>query len=366
MTAESPVSRRDVLRGGLASAVALAASACGGGSEEPAARTPQAIDRPTPTVSPTPASQAPPPPTPPAPPDPAAIGANELGVVPVMMYHRITPRIGSEFDMAPGDFRAELQRMFANGYRPVRTIDLARGALPVAAGYTPVVLTFDDGYPDQFGFDPATGAVDPASGVGIVIEVCRQFPDCPPAGSFYLNAAPFGLSDPEPRRLGLTTMHELGLELGNHTLGHDNLGKLDAAGVQQSIVQLQQLLRTAVPAAVVSTMALPFGVAPRDRDLARTGSWNGETYVHEGVLLVGAEPARSPFSGQFDPQRIPRIRSTSWEGGAMALASGYWLDYLDAHPDERYVAAGNPGRVTVPAARAGELAPAYADRLVTY
>jgi hypothetical protein len=36
------------------------------------------------------------------PPDPAKVQANELGTVPVMMYHRLTSKPG-EYDMSPGD-----------------------------------------------------------------------------------------------------------------------------------------------------------------------------------------------------------------------------------------------------------------------
>src|SRR5262245_41942719 len=64
-----------------------------------------------------------------APVDPAQVRANELGVIPVMMYHQIKPKITGPYDTTPRDFRAGLQRMFQAGYRPVRAIDLARGQL---------------------------------------------------------------------------------------------------------------------------------------------------------------------------------------------------------------------------------------------
>jgi hypothetical protein len=38
--------------------------------------------------------------------DPAAVGANELGVVPVLMYHRLVPNPASVYDRTPEDFRA--------------------------------------------------------------------------------------------------------------------------------------------------------------------------------------------------------------------------------------------------------------------
>jgi peptidoglycan/xylan/chitin deacetylase (PgdA/CDA1 family) len=363
-----PVSRRGLLLGGLM-------AGAGGLAAMPGARSAPGL---------TPATGRPIAPTPPArittaaadgrsghrprpsgPPDPAEVKANELGVVPVMMYHRIQPRVTGEFDMTPSDFRAQLQTLFAMGMRPVRTIDLVRGDFPIEAGYTPVVLTFDDGYPDQFAVD-ATGNVDPDTAVGILLDVCRQFPDCTPAGSLYVNKNPFGLSTAQEQHRGLARLHDLGMEIGNHTFDHDDLRRLDAARVQEDLVRLQHLVRSAVPGASVLSVALPFGIFPRDRRLVRHGSWRGEAYSNEGILLVGANPSPSPFARAFDAMSIPRIRGTSWRHGKVPLTADYWIGYVKAHRDQVYVVAGNPGHVTAPRSAAHLVAAAYRHRLLTY
>jgi peptidoglycan/xylan/chitin deacetylase (PgdA/CDA1 family) len=300
-----------------------------------------------------------------APPDPADVRANELGVVPVMMYHRIQPRIIGEYDMTPRDFRGQLQTLFAMGMRPVRTIDLVRGHFPINAGYTPVVLTFDDGYANQFALD-AAGTVDPDCAVGILIDVCKQFPHCTLAGSLNINKNPFGLSTRQEQRRGLARLHELGFEIGNHTYNHDDLSRLDGGQVQEDFARLQHLVESAVPGAAVLTTALPFGIPPSRRALSRHGSWHGEAYRNEGVLMVGANPCVSPFAATFDRMSIPRIRGTSWHHGTQALTARYWISYLKAHRDRLYVVAGNPGHVTAPKAAARAIAPAYRRRLVTY
>ena len=297
--------------------------------------------------------------------DPAEVKANEVGLVPVMMYHRITAQVNGDYDTTPKDFRAGLQRMFSARYRPVRTIDLVRGTLDVPAGFTPVVLTFDDGYPDQFAADEA-GNVDPDSGVGILLDVCKEFEDCPPAGSFNINKNPFGLTTPSTQRAGLATLHQLGFEIANHTFNHDDLADLGATDVQRDFVNLQRLVHDAVPGASVLTMALPFGVSPQRRALASAGSWDGERYLNEGVLDVGANPSPSPFSRTFDPAAIPRIRSMSARGGRLPLTFKYWLDALAAHPEQRYVSAGNPGHVTIPKALTPMLDARFREHAITY
>jgi hypothetical protein len=49
----------------------------------------------------------------------------------------------------------------------------------------------------------------------------------------------------------------------------------------------------------LSTMALPFGVAPRRSRLARTGFWRGRSYAFAITLLVGANPSWSTFDTAF-------------------------------------------------------------------
>jgi peptidoglycan/xylan/chitin deacetylase (PgdA/CDA1 family) len=370
------VSRRGLLLGGLMTGTGVLTAAPGsrdtGAPEDPLPRSATGRPVPSPAVVPGPGDSADAtaatssvPPRTSAPPDPAQVKANELGIVPVMMYHRIQPRVTGEYDMTLADFRTQLRTLFSMGMRPVRTIDLVRGDFHIEAGYTPVVLTFDDGYSDQFAID-AAGDVDPHSAVGILMDVAREFPDCTPAGSFNINKNPFGLSAAGEQRRGLARLHELGFEIANHTFGHDDLSSLDPVGVQEDLVKLQQLVESAVPGASVLTMALPFGIPPRSRALAGHGSWHGETYRNEGVLNVGAKPCVSPFARTFDPSSIPRIRATSWQDGRAPLTGKYWIRYMRAHRDQLYVAAGNPGRVTAPSAAAATVAPAHRHRLLTY
>ena len=82
--------------------------------------------------------------------------------------------------------------------------------------------------------------------------------------------------------------------------------------------------------------------------------------------MVGAEPSHSPFSSQFVPTAIPRIRNSSWDHGNVPQTAKHWLDYLEANKSQRYVSAGNPGHVTVPKAWKKYVAASYLDKVVTY
>jgi hypothetical protein len=111
----------------------------------------------------------------PAPVDPAQVQANELGRIPVLMYHRIITTPVSVYDRTPDDFRAELERLARENYVPVTTAEMAAGRIDIPAGAHPVVLTFDDGDPTQITLGP-DGKPAPNSAVRILLDVAAAHP----------------------------------------------------------------------------------------------------------------------------------------------------------------------------------------------
>jgi peptidoglycan/xylan/chitin deacetylase (PgdA/CDA1 family) len=295
---------------------------------------------------------------------------NELGVVPVIMHHEIRPDRVGPYDQTPAEFRAELARLWREGYWPVTAAQLVTRSLGrVPAGKTPVVLTFDDATQYQLrfkgGFRGGKGTVDPTTAIGVLLEFARTHPGFPVAGTFYVLREPFAGVPDGPAML--RWLVKKGFELGNHTYDHTPLNTLDSVAVQKELARGEQVLTGAVPDYRVRTMALPLGAMPDDASLARRGRWGGRSYGSYGVLLVGANPASSPYSTAFDPGAIPRIRSShaGWNGEA-DMGASYWLHQLEQNPAQRYVSDGDPKRLTFPRAKAGELAPAFRARARPY
>lgn len=274
--------------------------------------------------------------------DPAAVGANELGVVPVLMYHRLVAAPASVYDRTPEAFRAELTRLAEEGYVPVTAGEYTAGDIDIPAGRHPVVLTFDDGDPSQLAAAP------------IMREVAARHPHFRPVATFYVNSQSFG--DPG----ALARLHAEGMEIGNHTATHENLGR--SARVREEIAAGDQAIRAAAPGAEPTTIALPFGVRPADPALALTGPG----YHYRGAFLVGANPAPSPYAADFDPTGIPRIRSQDATGPEADLCSTVWLDKLAAAPGTRYTSDGDPSRISYPSGGTTPPAAAFAAKATAY
>lgn len=327
---------------GCARQEAVGGSGAEGQAPEPAAGTsttsPVAPLSVSPTVSPTASTTAVPGPPP-----------NELGVVPVLMYHQVLPKPRGIYDITPRAFRSELERLAREGYVPVTAADYAAGRIDIPAGRHPVVLTFDDSTTSQLALDEA-GEPVPGTAVAILRDVAARHPGFTPTATFYVNRDPFA---ERGGRRTLGWLRDNGFEVGNHTLDHVSLGSLPVDRVRRQLAGDTAMIRRATGVgAPVTTLALPFGVRPTSAGSRRTmmaGSWRGTSYAFAGAFLVGANPAPSPFSRDFDRRGIPRIRSQGRRGPESRFGSTAWLDRLAERPSRLYTSDGDPGTVSRPA-----------------
>ncbi len=351
----------------LVVATALSVSAaCGGPSAKPAAgssRSPSAgpasepADR-SPSASASASATA-------APVDPATVHANELGLVPVLMYHQLSPHPASVYDETRADFTAELETLAREDYVPITAQELVTGEIDIPAGKHPVLLTFDDSTISQLELGP-DGQPKPGTAVAILQRVAARHPGFTPTATFFVNNDPF--VDGDGRRT-LRWLHEHGFDIGDHTVDHANLSQLSTAAATTEIADNLAMIRKAVPGFSPKTMALPYGAYPRVEAVARHGSAHHTTYDFAGVFLVGANPSHSPYHKDFRGAAIPRIRSESRKRVSAAdrrYVSSYYLPWLEAHPRDRYTSDGDPDRISFPKSFADVLAKKYAGKANPY
>ena len=70
------------------------------------------------------------------------------------------------------------------------------------------------------------------------------------------------------------------------------------------------------------------------------------SYVNKAVLLIDSNPVPSPFSSDFDPLSIPKIRASETMVENMGIYD--WLDYFRKYPHHRYISDSNINTVTAP------------------
>lgn len=276
----------------------------------------------------------------------AKVKANELGQIPVLMYHRIVAKPAGPDDRTPEQFRTELERLAKDGYVPITAKEYTTGRIGIPAGTHPVVLTFDDSSPSQLTLD-GSGAPKPDTAVGILRDVAHKHPGFRPVATFYVIKDMFGTFGPEAQAQVLGWLRDNGYDIGNHTRDHLNLRGRTKEQVTEQITAGHKLITSLIKDAP-ATLALPYGNQPSTKDWAIRGSAGDVRYNYNGVFLAGYTPAASPFSKDFDPLGIPRIRAMDKVGDCARFCSTAWLDWLNAHPEDRYTSDGDINTVAYP------------------
>lgn len=273
---------------------------------------------------------------------------NEAGKIMVLMYHNIGEE-ESEWVRTPSNFRKDLLTLYEKGYRPISLRDYVNGNITTEEGYTPVVLTFDDGNKNNFEY-LEDNTIDKDSAVGILIDFNKEYPDFGLAGTFFLDGdIPFGQSGKEEEKIEF--LLENGMDIGNHTRTHANFTDISKEDLEEEIGGQAEYLEGLIKdeSYSVNTLALPFGSRPNDDSLTKflkEGSYEGRAYENIAILNVGWNPADSPYDGSFNFESIPRIRASEINVDNVGMYN--YIEYFDNNPEERFISDGYSEIITVP------------------
>ena len=263
--------------------------------------------------------------------DSVKLPANHGGRIPVLEYHVIGGTKNELYTRTVDSFKADLEDVYKRGYRPITIAQmLDKDFADVPAGMSPVVFVFDDASPSQFRYTEAADGkltIDPTSAVGIWLDFAKTHPGWKNRATFcMLNGASAGHNffGDNPKFEGqkkawrfqkVKWLADNGFELCDHTVWHARLDKFSDAVIQQQIGANAMAIDSAVPGYKVRTMALPYGIWPKNKQLAWEGTWTDpktkqtHDYKFDAVLEVAGGPTRSPFDAEFNPHSIHRVQA---------------------------------------------------------
>jgi peptidoglycan/xylan/chitin deacetylase (PgdA/CDA1 family) len=281
----------------------------------------------------------------------AAIGANELGEIPVLLYQDISDDRGTGI-RSPADLAKDIDLLKSEGFQPVNLRDLASGNIDIPAGTSPVVLTFDDSTLTQYNILD-DGTLDPQSAVGI-LQAAVDSGGWAAKATFYClldvsskDREVFGQADRQQEKL--RNLVDWGYEIGSHTVSNLNLKKASVLNVQQELGDSQTRLQDLIGGGyLVTSLSVPSGDYPTNESLLASGIYNGKPYKYTSAVTLGDKLSVSPFSTLFNAMHIPRIAVT---GNTLRDA----IANLKAHPELRYISDGDPTTVSAPKTLAAEL-----------
>ena len=255
---------------------------------------------------------------------------NHTGRIPVLEYHVIGRDKNALYTRTRESFRADLEDVYQRGYRPITMKQLLdKDFSEVPSGMSPVVIVFDDASPEQFSYVEQNGQleIDPKSAIGIWLDFAKSHPGWGNRGvfcmlnggadghNFFGDGPKFNGQKRAWRHQKVKWLADNGFELCAHTLWHAMLSKYSDAVVQEQIARNIMGIDSAVAGYKVRTFALPYGIWPKNRELAWQGSWTDpktrkeHPYRFDAVLEVSGGPTRSPYDPQFNPHSVTRIEA---------------------------------------------------------
>ena len=309
----------------------------------------------------------------------ASDNINELGTVPIMMYHGIVDMKSSETEYTGGNvdkdgynrtaeaFREDLEFYYQNGYRMVRLTDYINGNIDVEYGKSPIILTFDDGNENNLkvtGLDEDGNIIiDENSAVGILESFKEKYPDYNVTATFFVNGGLF--NQPEYNEKILKWLVENGYDVGNHTENHLDIKTSSSEQVNKEIVSVYKQLDQIIPEKYVNIIALPFG-NPTNKEhenfqYVLKSTYNDTTYETKAALRVGWDAEYSPFDKDFDPTFLKRCRAYDNNGKDFDIEMVFKL--LET---KRYISDGNISTIVTSEKNSSKISDNVNKEVITY
>ena len=250
---------------------------------------------------------------------------NELGRVPIMMYHGIidtteTKYVGGNVDKdgynrTVDAFRSDLEFYYQNGYRMIRLTDYVNGKIDVELGYSPIILTFDDGNKNNFNVlgknDDGSLQIDPNCAVGILESFKKKYPDFNVTATFFVMNGLFNQS--EYNEEIMKWLVDNGYDIGSHTTNHADFTTIGINKTQEVVGKMYAKLDGILGDKYVKIIALPYGSPYKkthdNYPYIIKGEYNNYSYETEALLRVGWESEVSPFNKGFDKYFLKRCRA---------------------------------------------------------
>lgn len=245
--------------------------------------------------------------------------------VPILMYHRIADIAGDRNSLPPAMFARQLQYLRDHGYQTISLAFLNEHRLTGRAlPAKPVILTFDDGYEDNF---------------LTALPLLKTFGMT--ASLFFLSGWAGRSNDwedypgkPHCRMMSweqLAYWHESGMEIGSHTVNHPFLSTLSLPEMTYELTESKALIEGRLGCPIeflcypygdfderVKGAAVAAGYQGALAIFAGTSLWRDDMFALKRIVISSRQPLWefsfkiSPCHGVFTAMRIGEKAVKTW------------------------------------------------------
>ncbi len=280
---------------------------------------------------------------------------NEMNEVIIAMYHGVSSNISSsdQVHRSVEGFKKDLQTLYDNGYRAITMTDLMTNNIDVPAGYTPIVLTFDDGLSNQLSLvKDANGNLVPKKDTAV--DIINEFNKT--HTGFGTNATFFVYTSQRPFKGEGTVddafnyLTENGYEIGSHTYSHPFLSNLTADQIKSELAYNTGYIAKhsdSLKMSDVKYLAYPYGDVPEDnrKSVLLSGQYQDYKYDFDAGLVASPNFKNSTlmYSNDFDKYKVGRYRGT--DNATYDLMFKVRQD--EKHSENKFISDGDANVVTI-------------------
>ncbi|MCC5816001.1 MAG: polysaccharide deacetylase family protein [Leptospira sp.] len=284
---------------------------------------------------------------------------NELGLVPVLAYHKVGDE-DTEYTRSRSGFREDMLQLIRGNFHPISLDEFKSGNILAPAGKIPVLLTFDDSSISQFEMRP-NGSIAPDCVMGILEDLRKKNKDFHPKAVFFVLPGAkspnnyFGQNEFQQAKTDFLLKNGYAIE--NHTYWHANLKQYSKL-IEEQIAKTQDFVQKLAPGYKMSALALPFGIYPPESERHRllAGSYKGIQYKHSLVFDFSNRLSYSPYSKDFDPLHVRRIH------GNKVQMERFFKSI--SKPGVAFISDGDPGKISISRKQESQLHPKWKSRVV--
>lgn len=170
------------------------------------------------------------------------------------MYHMVSDAcdcLMTRYALAPGKFRKQMKYLKEEGYNPVSLNMLGNAFSSCSLPLNPVLITFDDGYRDNF-----QNALPILKEYGFSAAVFVVSGFVGKAGQWES-----GIACPEMQLMGWQELREMqtsGIDIGSHSVTHPHLTRMSAREARQEIERSRKVLEDTL-SVPIEYFAYPYG-----------------------------------------------------------------------------------------------------------
>ncbi len=276
---------------------------------------------------------------------------NELGELIIVMYHGIDANIQDNniYHRSTEGFRADLERIYNDNYYIISLNDYLNNNIKVPVGYTPIILTFDDGLSNSFSFEyNELNELTPTKDCAIyILNEYREKYNRPNAtATFFINTRkpPFHGEGTEAERINYLVLN--GYDLGNHGYNHSLMTSMGPYQIQKEVGLAQKYIEEIIPDYNVQAFSYPYGGTPSTKNLeyVLNGAFDDVNYNYDAAFLAASSNnTNNIYDLGFNTFLIPRIPGTN----TVKYDLGWYFDYYNENPHLKFISDGNPDVITI-------------------